>query len=409
MDAGTITFYKNGSSQGQAFSGISGGNFRPSTYLYNNASTTANFGQRPFAYTPPSGFLSLCTTNLPASTVLKGGDYFNPVLYTGNGSTQTITGLDFQPDWTWIKERSSTSDNLVQDAVRGVTKLLETNTSNAEQTATNIITSFNSNGFSLGVSNAANENTQTYVAWNWKANGAGVTNTAGSITSTVSANITSGFAVVTAAGQNNTSTLTIGHGLGAAPTMLIGKSRNGTGGWAVWHNALATNELVYLNSTAAKSVDGGTPPAAFTATSLTTFTVQNWNRMIGNGVDGVFYAFAPISGFSAFGSYTGNGSTDGPFVYLGFRPRWVMFKKSSGTSNWGIVDTARDTFNVTDLYLYSNLSNAEATGTSTSGPFLDVLSNGFKLRGNSSDINDSSATYIYACFAENPFKNALAR
>jgi hypothetical protein len=410
-DAGTVAFNVNGGSFGSTLTFVSaGGVYTPGGDIRASSGTPKtihNFGQRAFAYTPPSGFRSLCTTNLEASTVLKGSDYFNPVLYTGNGSTQTITGVGFQPDWVWIKSRGSSGNHSETDVLRGVNKQLFPNLTDAEGSQTDQVTAFNSDGFSLGANasgtGSVNVNTITYVAWNWKANGAGVTNTAGSITSTVSANTTSGFAVVTAARQNNTSTLTIGHGLGAAPTMLIGKSRNGTGGWAVWHNALATNELVYLNSTAAKSVDGGTPPAAFTATSLTTFTVQNWNRMIGNGVDGVFYAFAPISGFSAFGSYTGNNSADGPFVYLGFRPKYILRKGITTPGiNWGIIDTSRSPYNVSNAGLLANTSGAETTLAD-----IDILSNGFKVR--SASFNASSEPYIYAAFAENPFKNALAR
>jgi hypothetical protein len=368
-----------------------------------------NFGQRPFAYTAPSGFKALVTTNLPEPTVADGGEYFNTVLYTGTGADRSVTGVGFQPDFVWIKNRGDSSSHGLQDAVRGATKQLRSNSTAAEETLTENVTSFDADGFSLGDNSdgvSVNENTKSYVAWNWKANGAGVSNTDGTITSTVSANTDSGFSIVTAAGQNNTSTLTIGHGLGVAPTMLIGKSRNGTGGWSVWHNALATNELVYLDSTAAKSVDGGTPPAAFTATSSTTFTVQNWNRMIGNGVDGVFYAFAPVAGYSAFGSYTGNGSADGPFVFTGFRPRWILFKRTDGTSVWELVDTARSTYNVVGNVLFPNTNGAESS-SGDFGNLCDILSNGFKLRSTSTASN--TGTTIYACFAENPFKLALAR
>jgi hypothetical protein len=328
------------------------------------------------------------------------------VTYAGTSSEQTLD-VGFQPDFSWFKVRDlGTQEHALFDVLRGNNRLTS-DTTNDEEARPDDFTGFTSNGVTIkGTATFINNSSNNYVAWNWKANGAGVSNTAGTITSTVSVNTDSGFSIVTAAGQNNTSTLTIGHGLGVAPTMLIGKSRNGTGGWSVWHNALATNELVYLNTTAAKSVDGGTPPAAFTATSSTTFTVQNWNRMIGNGVDGVFYAFAPVAGYSAFGSYTGNGSADGPFVFTNFRPAFVMIKRSDNDGyDWVVVDNKRpDPFNVVDGYLQPNTSNAEIASDR-----LDILSNGFKLRTSAGGVNDPSATYIYAAFASSPFKLALAR
>jgi hypothetical protein len=332
-----------------------------------------------------------------------GNDASGRTIATGQSG---VTGdVSFTPDLVWIKSRSNATNHTLTDVLRGGTAQLRSNLTDAESQFGDMNLTFTNGGFT-NAGSAANESTRTFVAWNWKANGAGVTNTAGTITSTVSANTDSGFSIVTAAGQNNTSTLTIGHGLGVAPTMLIGKSRNGTGGWSVWHNALATNELVYLNTTAAKSVDGGTPPAAFTATSSTTFTVQNWNRMIGNGVDGVFYAFAPVAGYSAFGSYTGNGSADGPFIYTGFRPAYFLVKRSSdGTEAWFVFDSTRDTYNVTIRRLRPNQDNVEQTDIDA----LDLLSNGFKFRSDAGAWNASGATYIYTCFAENPFSIALAR
>jgi hypothetical protein len=418
IDGGTVTFYKNNTSQGAITlpSLPSGGwRFHVSNGTSLNTQTyVANFGQRAFAYTAPSGFKALCTTNLPTPTIgatstTQANDYFNAVLYTGNGSTQTITGLDFQPDWTWIKERSSTSDNLVQDAVRGVTKLLETNTSNAEQTATNIITSFNSNGFSLGVSNAANENTQTYVAWNWKANGAGSSNTAGSITSTVSVNTTSGFSIVTYTGASAASS-TVGHGLGVAPSMIIVKDRSRAAtNWPVYHknaNASPANGSLLLNSTLAFATTA--TPWSNTAPTSSVFTISNTSDGYSTGINGdtfVAYCFAEVAGYSAFGSYTGNGSADGPFVFTNFRPRYVMFKRTNASGNsWILLDTSRNTYNAVDAFLSADTSNAETT----SYP-VDFLSNGFKMRATTSNLNTNGGTYIYMALAESPFKFSLAR
>jgi hypothetical protein len=419
MDAGTLVFYKNGVSQGTAYSSLSGTFFAAisDNSGSNNSSATFNFGQRAFAYTAPSGFKALCTTNLPTPTIgatstTQANKYFAINTYAGTGATNAQT-VGFAPDFVWIKARTNAYWHKLFDTIRGANKPLVSNDTGAELTETQGLMSFDSNGFTLGTSSDSTVNNagsgQTYVAWCWDAAGSNATNTSGTITSTVRANTTSGFSIVTYTGTN-ASGATIGHGLGAVPAMIIIKNRSSAEAWPVYHayntSAPETDYLV-LNTTAATA--DATTPWNDTLPTSTVFTLGNWNALNENGSNHVAYCFAPVAGYSAFGSYTGNGSTDGPFVYTNFRPRWVMFKKSSGTSNWGIVDTARDTFNVTDLYLYANLSNAEATGTSTSGPFLDVLSNGFKLRGNSGDINDTSATYIYAAFAESPFKYSLAR
>jgi len=241
----------------------------------------------------------------------------------------------------------------------------------------------------------------TYVAWQWKANGAGVTNTAGSITSTVSANTTSGFSVVTYTGTG--STATVGHGLGVAPSMLIVKRRNSTGDWGVYHASLSANGAVFLNLTDAYSTPG---PWNNTAPTSSQFTIATGSFLNTNGGTYVAYCFAPIAGYSAVGSYTGNGSADGPFIYTGFRPRYILIKNSSAVEDWYISDTSRDPYNQSNTALFADLSNAEAVNSARG---IDFLSNGFKLRGISSANNASGNTYIYAAFAENPFRNALAR
>ena len=400
-DAGTLVFYKNGVSQGTAFSSLTGGIYLP-MFSCRSGSISVNFGQRPFAYTPPSGFLSLCTTNLPASTVLKGGDYFGILTYTGTAPTpQTITGLDFQPDFSWVKSRGYNVEHVLADVLRGVTYTLSSNLSDAEYNGTTgNITAFNSNGITVGTADRVNRAT-SMVAWNWKANGAGVSNTAGTITSTVSANTTSGFSIVTYTG-NGSSSQTFGHGLGVAPSMVIIKSRNNADQWRVFHSSVSGGNTLTLNTTAAAAAPGFWPSnPSSTVVSIGTDTSVNSNTWTY-----VAYCFAPISGFSAFGSYTGNGSADGPFVYLGFRPEFVMIKNASATGDWFIYDTARNTYNVADNRLKPNLSDAEGTGGSF-GP--DILSNGFKMRSSFGEMNGSGNTIIYMAFAENPFKNALAR
>jgi hypothetical protein len=425
MDAGTITFYKNGSSQGQAFSGISGGNFRPSTYLYNNASKTANFGQRPFAYTAPSGFKALCTTNLPTPTIgatstTQANDYMNVVLWTGNGSTtRGITGVGFQPDFTWIKTRSGSSLNhTLFNAIvgGGANKGLASNTTASEASLNDDATygylnTFDSDGFTVakgssGGESYTNASSYTYVAWNWNAGGSTVTNTSGTISAQVRANTTSGFSIVTYTGTG--ANATVGHGLGVAPKMIIGKRRSGVADWMVGHSGVnggttPFNYYLVLNSTAAQSADS----TAWnnTAPTSTVFSLGSGGNVNSNTATNVMYCFAEVAGYSAFGSYTGNGSTDGPFVYTGFRPRFVMIKRTDSTSDWTVWDTSRNTYNQMNLALYPNLSNAEVTTSIV----IDTVSNGIKIRNSNADTNASGGTYIYMALAESPFKFSLAR
>jgi hypothetical protein len=414
MDAGTLTFLKNGTSQGVAFSSLSG-TFFASVQNPGNSTTsyTYNFGQRPFAYTAPSGFKALNTQNLPTPTIgatpaTQAGKFFNPVLYTGNGfptsGTQSVTGVGFQPDWVWIKNRSNEGSHTLTDVVRGINSQLLTNTTGAQQANTDNITALNSDGFSLGSNTTGNTNvnvnTQTYVAWNWKANGAGVTNTAGSITSTVSANTTSGFSVVTYTGTG--ANATVGHGLGAAPSMIILKMRSAVQNWVAYHQSLGNTKALFLDLT-----DAAATSSLYwnnTSPSSSVITLGSGNGTNANGSTYVAYCFAEVPGYSKFGSYTGNGSTDGPFVFCGFRPRYIMVKGSTNSSNWTVIDTARDSYNTCTSGLYPNLSAAQ----SDPGAF-DILSNGFKIRHVFSDSNGNGNTYIFAAFAESPQKFALAR
>ena len=400
LDNLTLQFYKNGVGQG-SITGVTSG-----TYCFavgdgdsvNTWSGVSNFGQRPFAYTAPSGFKALCTTNLPEPVIADGGEYFNAVLYTGNGSTQSISGVGFQPDWVWIKNRGTATDHGLFDAVRGVTKRLASNLTNAETTEVNSLTAFNTDGFSVGATQDFNQNGVGLVAWNWKANGTGVSNTDGTITSTVSANTTSGFSIVTytTTGAN----ATVGHGLGVAPSLIIVKSRNTTVGWTTYHASLGNTQYVQLNTTAAAATDA----TAWNNTSPTSSVFSlgtawaSWNY--------VAYCFAEVAGFSKFGSYTGNGSADGPFIFTGFRPRWIMVKRTNAIGNWQILDTARSPYNVSNANLYANLSNAEVNGGNED---MDILSNGWKPRNASASFNVNGSTYIYAAFAENPVKYSLAR
>jgi hypothetical protein len=280
---------------------------------------------------------------------------------------------------------------------------LLTNLTNSEITGTTYFNSIDSDGFTLNTdSNSYNGNNETYVAWNWKANGAGSSNTAGTITSTVSANTTSGFSIVRWVGT--AANATVGHGLGAVPSMLIIKERGVADNWGVYHVSVGNQRLLSLNSTNAQS---GTSAAYWnnTTPTSTVFSVGTDNKTNGSNAAGMIcYAFAPVAGYSAFGSYTGNGSTDGPFVYTGFRPKWVMVKSSTSIRSWVVSDGVRNPYNVTNLYLLPSASDAEATND-----LFDFTSNGFKVRASLAGINESSQTFIYAAFAETPAKFSLAR
>jgi len=383
----------------------------PASSQRNTGNTTSwNFGQRAFAYTAPSGFKALCTQNLPTPTIgatstTQANDYFNPVLYTGNGSTQSITGVGFQPDWVWIKDRSAGYNHELFDAVRGALQYIASNTTSAESTLANSLTSFNSDGFSLGSELGSNTNNNSYVAWNWNAGGSNATNTAGTITSTVRANTTSGFSIATFTQLSGSPYVgTVGHGLGVAPSMVIIKDRSIANGWLVYHASLGATQYLVLNSTAAAAT--GSNAFNNTAPTSTVFTTAAGSTYWGNaGATAVAYCFAAVAGYSAFGSYVGNGSSDGPFVYTGFRPRYVMIKISSGsTGSWWIWDSARNTYNVA-----TNILAADSSGAEISPYNCDFLSNGFKLRDTTGQLNGSGYTIIYAAFAESPFKYALAR
>jgi hypothetical protein len=323
----------------------------------------------------------------------------NATLYTGNGSTQTITngvaGQSFQPDFVWSKNRSNARSSALVDSVRGATLQLQSNTTAAEFTGG--FASLNSNGFSVNNNFNENNTSETYVGWNWKANGAGSSNTNGSITSTVSANTTSGFSIVqfTATGSN----ATVGHGLGVAPSVVIVKDAASTGNWAMYNkNLTSAAYYLYLNTTAAQ--DNTAQIWNSTAPTSSVFSIGTWHTADRQ----IAYCWAPIAGYSAFGSYTGNGSSDGPFIYTGFRPRFVMIKCSSTTGDWNMWDTSRSPYNQGGQTLWANLNNVEYTAA----VFYDILSNGFKLRDTNAEVNAAS-TYIYMAFAENPFKYANAR
>lgn len=435
IDAGTVQFYKNNVAQGAtpSFSFAAGTPLAFAGRSNNSgANITCNFGQRPFSYTPPTGFKSLNTYNLPDSTIPNGKKQFDINLWTGTGVTRSITNSgSFQPDLVWIKSRTNPaagSFHQLRDSVRGASAgALSSNTTEAENTYPQGggITAFNADGFTLtngsGVSpfNWGNENTYQYVGWQWKAGGAAVTNTSGSISSQVSANPSAGFSIVTYTGTASAGS-TVGHGLNIKPSLIIVKQRTtaSTTAWAVYHSALdsgdSTNSsYLVLNTTAAKSdVTTGDAETVFgngtvwKSPTSSVFTIGANSQVNASSGTYVAYCFSEIAGFSKFGSYTGNGATDGPFVYLGFRPRFLMVKSSTAAgSDWAIWDTSRDTYNIANYQLVANGTNTDTTPTAD----IDILSNGFKARRLATNFNSSGATYIYAAFSENPFKNSLAR
>jgi len=373
-----------------AFSSITGGLYYFAVGSQHTGTGSAtwvtNFGQRPFAYAAPAGFKALCTTNLPTPTIQKPSKYMDVVTYTGNGSTQTISGLNFSPDLVWLKSRSSASWwHILVDSVRGAGRTLSSNVTNAEiGSGSDIVSSLNSNGFSLNVSPNAtgNENGTTYVAWAWD-----------------EAPI-AGMDIVSYTG--NGTNRTIAHNLGVAPAMMIVKRRDNVGAWFVYHQSQGATKYMTIDTAAA-----ATSAAAWnnTAPSSSVFTVGTDNNVNGTSGTYIAYLFAEVEGFSKFGSYTGNGSADGPFVWCGFRPRWILLKESSASgNNWSIYDTARDSSNPLALQLKASTSDAEGSNT-----FADYTSNGFKIRVSTLGINSSGQTYVFAAFAESPFKYARAR
>jgi hypothetical protein len=415
LDNNTISWYKNNTLL-YTLTGVVADTYAPATGGASTATASINFGQRPFVYTPPTGFVALNTYNLPTPTILQGNKYMDAVLWTGNDANpRSITGLNFSPDFVWVKSRSNAQSHVLNDIVRGsgTSKALASQLTDAEGSANmglyGAVTAFNSDGFSVGggTTNQAFVNflNYTYVGWAWDAGSSTSSNTSGSITSTVSVNTTAGFSIVTYTGTG--ANATVGHGLGVAPKMIIVKRRStgtGTYSWTVWNKSVADNSgaafVLFLEATSAAT----SRATSFNSTAPTS-TVFSIGTDLGtneNTSNFVAYCWAEIAGFSRFGSYTGNGSADGPFVYLGFRPKFIMVKSSSAVGNWFVLDSMRDTSNVATRRLFPNLSNAEDTSA-----LVDFTANGFKLRM-SSALNDAS-TYIYMAFAESPFKNSLAR
>lgn len=331
--------------------------------------------------------------------IIKGNQHFQAITYVGNGGIQTIE-VGFKVGLLWIKSRSAATDNKIIDIVRGATKALITNTNGAETTDTNGVTAFTNTGFTLGSDSVYNTAGATYVAWCWKAGDSTVTNTAGTIASLVSANLTAGFSIVSYTGTG--ANATVGHGLIDVPKFVVVKRTNTTESWLAYHSGLSNAVYCLLLNgtqaqTSASAVWNSSPPLS------SVFSVGTDTGTNASGSTYVAYCWSEIPGYSAFGSYTANGSADGPMIYTNFKPKFIMFKSISIASSWRIIDTTRDSYNLTTKEIYPNAITAESIFNT-----LDVLSNGFKLRNTDSGYN-SSGTYIYAAFAENPFAYANAR
>jgi hypothetical protein len=329
----------------------------------------------------------------------KPSDYFNTAPYSGDSNTtQAITGVGFQPDWVWIKSRSSAANHNLWDIIRGTSKYLKSNSTDAEITDATLFNSFNSDGFTVGNGGIVNDSGQTYVGWCWKGANGTASNTDGSITSTVSANTTSGFSIVGYTGTLSTDT--VGHGLGTTPNIIIVKNRTTAQNWSVNGNVggliYGTNKLL-LQGTDALISDTN----EVTSANTTTFSLSNSIATNESGSNLIAYCFAEKKGFSKFGSYTGNGSTNGTFVYTGFKPAFVITKRTDGTVDWYMFDNKRqNSFNVVNGMLRPSATSTELDESSV---YVDFLSNGFKWRGNNAGNNTSGGSYIYMAFAENPF------
>ena len=409
-DVGEVEYFINNVSQGtQTYTSTDSVTFKIGTRSNPTTPQVAvNFGQRPFTYTPPTGYLKLNTFNLPDSSIVDGSEHFGVGLWTGTGSVTapnipSVTNLKFKPEFLWSKSRSTVANNYLYDIVRSPgdspNKFIGSNTTDGTQTF-NAFTLADT-GFTLATTNAFfNQASATYVAWNWKAGGTAVPNTAGTLASQVSANTTAGFSIVTFTGTQTNQT--VGHGLGVPPEIIITKPTV-VQNWVVGATSIGWTKYLHLNLTNAEGTSAS--PWNNTAPTSYVYSVGIAPDTNNNGNTMVAYCFASVEGYSKIGSYTGNGSADGPFVYTGFKPAFIMFRSTS-LCNWVIVDSARSTYNVMDDSLYPNTNGTEITTITD----VDFLSNGFKWRANlPNETNASGQTYIYMAFAENPFKNSLAR
>ena len=427
LDSGTPTvkFYKNNSLEGTENlpAAFIDGSYVTFGVGHTDNASVMNFGQdssfagnltaqgnggtgEDFYYTPPAGFKALNTDNLPDPAIADPTKHFNTVLYTGNATIRNITDVGFQSDFTWIKMRDAAYPNNIFDSIRGDDLRLQSNNNFAEASAANTVTFGNANGFSLGTDSGdfgVNKNTSTFVAWNWDMGGSNATNTNGSITSTVRANTTYGQSIVSYTG-NATAGATVGHGLSSAPDMIILKDRDAINSWRVYSSEIPNTQHLILNDT--NALVTGTHWNNTTATS-SVFSLGSNDAV--NGARGfIAYCFHSVEGYSKIGTYASNNSTDGPFVYLGFTPAFIMLKCTNATDNWNLYDIKRNGYNGTGG-TYQLRADTTAAGFTAAGTMVDLVSNGMKIRTNDPGTNGLSRNYIYLAFAESPFKTSRAR
>jgi hypothetical protein len=332
------------------------------------------------------------------ATINKPNLYFNTVLYTGTGTTNSVTGVNFKPDFVWIKQRSATRSHVLYDLIRGATKDLRSNDTTAEATDAATLSSFNADGFTVVTDDKVNVSSGTYASWNWLGSNTTTNNTAGTISSTVCVNTTSEFSVVSYTG-NATSGATVGHGLGVTPKMFIIKSRGSVVNWRVYHTSIGNTAGLALNTTGGSDTNSGF--FNNTSPSSTVFTLGDGSTVNSSSTAYIAYCFDEVKGYSAFNKYAGTGNANGPFIYTGFKPAYIMIKRTDSTADWYIQDNVRNqNFNGDPKTLQANTNTSEASIGTWS---IDNLSNGFKIRESNAAINASGGTYIYACFAQNPF------
>ena len=404
-DGGNLYFYKNGTIQASgvaAFTGLTSGPYFFAVDQYDTSNEiVANFGQRAFAYTAPSGYKALCTANLPEPTIKDGSKYFDAKIYSGTGGTQSISGFGFSPDLVWIKNRTNSVPACLFDTLRTAGVSLETNNADKDTNWSNRVNAFITDGFTTGNSNSTNGGSQDYVSWVWNGGGSTSTNTNGNIQSTLRASPASGFSIVKYTGVGG-SPKSIGHGLNSAPGLVIVKRRDADDDWATY---FLSHTTFFLN-TSANTINSDSYHHGDYKPTSTLFSVGNDDAVNKIGGTYIAYCFASVEGYSKVATYMGNGDDDGRFVYTGFKPRFVLVK-GFRDSNWGIWDTARDPFNVSGRRVQPHYNGPESS--SDPNVYIDILSNGFKFKSDDHDMNESGTYYVYYAIAEHPFKTARAR
>jgi len=409
-DARTIQFYRNNSAVSTAQAINLASIYYISLIVRNNNTAAiqyANFGQRPFSYIPPAGYKSLHTGNLSTPSIKKPDNYFDIITRAGTSVAGAVSNLSLSPGFIWTKVRSRVESHVLSDIVRGTTRQIFSNLTNAEQTTSTWLTSFNNDGYSFAgqISGTGDTNAvgQTYVDWLWEAGTSTVANTAGTISSQVNVNTTSGFAIVSYTGTGVNAT--VGHGLAAEPKMIIIKDLSSSQNWPVYHAGLTNASFVtYLNLTNAQT----STPTMFNSTAPTSsvFSIGTNSNANNSAQSHIAYVWADVPGFSKFSSYIGNGDVNGTFVNCGFQPAYILIKRSDVADGWLVYDAVRSPYNIANLALQPNSTTAEYTETNNP---IDIVSQGFKIRGTGSSTNTNAATYIYAAFAEYPFKYSNAR